>query len=158
MLCRHPVLYYQQTHTRYYCVTDWLKIHSVNQDRQIRRKRLPRGVESSTEGTISQHNGVRSNLYRICYVYELRRLQGEVTDQMWCARKWVVCKCFTYVAKTIANSTTYSRKSGDYNGTIIFEFDVNLTQFKIHIFGHCENQNNTARLTALSAQLLSVTI
>ena len=31
----------------YYCVTDWLKIHSVNQDRQIRRKRLPRGVESS---------------------------------------------------------------------------------------------------------------
>ena len=33
-------------------------------------------------------------------------------------------KCFTYVAKTIANSTTYSRKPGDYNGTIIFEFDI----------------------------------
>ena len=29
-----------------------------------------------------------------------------------------------YVAKTIANSTRYSRKSGDYNDTIIFEFDI----------------------------------
>ena len=29
-----------------------------------------------------------------------------------------------YVTKTIANSTTYSRKPGDYNGTIIFEFDI----------------------------------
>ena len=34
------------------------------------------------------------------------------------------CKCFKYVAKTIANSTTYSRNPGDYNGTIIFEFDI----------------------------------
>ena len=34
------------------------------------------------------------------------------------------CKCFTYATKTIANSTTYSRKPGDYNGTIIFEFDI----------------------------------
>ena len=34
------------------------------------------------------------------------------------------CKCFTYVAKTIANSTTYSRNPGDYNGNIIFEFDI----------------------------------
>ena len=33
-------------------------------------------------------------------------------------------KCFTYVTKTIVNSTTYSRKPGDYNGTIIFEFDI----------------------------------
>ena len=29
-----------------------------------------------------------------------------------------------YVAKTIANSTTYSRKPGDCNGTIIFEIDI----------------------------------
>ena len=37
----------------------------------------------------------------------------------------MVCsKCFTYVTKTIVNSTTYSRKAGDYNGTIIFEFDI----------------------------------
>ena len=28
--------------------------------------------------------------------------------------------CFTYVTKTIANLTIYSRKQGDYNGTIIF--------------------------------------
>ena len=33
-------------------------------------------------------------------------------------------KCFTYVTKTIANLTTYSRKLGDYNGTIIFEIDI----------------------------------
>ena len=30
-------------------------------------------------------------------------------------------KCFTYVTKTIANST---RKPGDYNGTIVFEIDI----------------------------------
>ena len=29
-----------------------------------------------------------------------------------------------YVTKTIANLTPYSRKLGDYNGTIIFEFDI----------------------------------
>ena len=34
------------------------------------------------------------------------------------------CKCFTYITKTIANLTTYSRKPGDYNGTIIFEIDI----------------------------------
>ena len=35
-----------------------------------------------------------------------------------------LCKCFTYATKTIANLTTYSRKPGDYNGTIIFEIDI----------------------------------
>ena len=33
-------------------------------------------------------------------------------------------KCFTYVTKTIAILTTYSRKPGDYNGTVIFEIDI----------------------------------
>ena len=33
-------------------------------------------------------------------------------------------KCFTYDTKTIANLITYSRKPGDYNGTIIFETDI----------------------------------
>ena len=33
-------------------------------------------------------------------------------------------KCFTNVTKTIANLTTYSRKPGDYSGTIIFEIDI----------------------------------
>ena len=33
-------------------------------------------------------------------------------------------KCFTYVTKTIAILTTYRRKPGDYNGTIIFEIDI----------------------------------
>ena len=35
-----------------------------------------------------------------------------------------MCKCFTYVAKTHANLTTYSRKLENYNGTIIFEIDI----------------------------------
>ena len=34
------------------------------------------------------------------------------------------CKCFTYVTKTFANLTTYSRKPENYNGTIIFEIDI----------------------------------
>ena len=34
------------------------------------------------------------------------------------------CKCFTCFTKTFANLTTYSRKPGDYNGTIIFEIDI----------------------------------
>ena len=45
----------------------------------------------------------------------------------WAERKngdWIYCKCFTCVTKTIANLTTYSRKPGDYNGTIIFEIDI----------------------------------
>ena len=33
-------------------------------------------------------------------------------------------KCFTCVTKTIANLSTYSRKPGDYNGTIMFEIDI----------------------------------
>ena len=33
-------------------------------------------------------------------------------------------KCFMCVTKTISNLTTYSRKPGDYNGTIIFEIDI----------------------------------
>ena len=35
-----------------------------------------------------------------------------------------LCKCFTYVAKTRANLTTYSRKPENYNDTIIFEIDI----------------------------------
>merc|ERR1712143_63801 len=33
-------------------------------------------------------------------------------------------KCFMHVTKTISNSTPYSRELGEYNGTIIFEFDI----------------------------------
>ena len=45
-------------------------------------------------------------------------------------------KCFTYVTKTRANLSTYSRKPGNYNGTIIFEIDEKVfpNQFKIHNF------------------------
>ena len=35
-----------------------------------------------------------------------------------------LCKCFTYLTKTRANSTTYSRKPGNFNGTISFEIDI----------------------------------
>ena len=33
-------------------------------------------------------------------------------------------KCFTYVTKTCANLTKYSRKPENYNGTIIFKIDI----------------------------------
>ena len=33
-------------------------------------------------------------------------------------------KYFTYVTKTCAHLFTYSRKPGNYNGTIIFEIDI----------------------------------
>ena len=44
-------------------------------------------------------------------------------------------KCFTCVTKTIANLTTYSRKPGDYNGTIIFEIDImkNSSPFNLEV-------------------------
>ena len=35
-----------------------------------------------------------------------------------------VSKFFTYVSKTHANLSTYSRKPGNYNGIIIFEIDI----------------------------------
>ena len=35
-----------------------------------------------------------------------------------------ISKCFTCFTKTFASSATYSRKPGDYNGTIIFEIDI----------------------------------
>jgi len=33
-------------------------------------------------------------------------------------------KFFTYVTKTYPNLPTYSRKLGNYNGTIIFDIDI----------------------------------
>ena len=33
-------------------------------------------------------------------------------------------KYFTYVTKTIANLTTFSKKPRNYNGTIVFEIDI----------------------------------
>ena len=33
-------------------------------------------------------------------------------------------KCFTYVFKTLAHLSTYSRKPGNYNGAISFEIDI----------------------------------
>ena len=66
-------------------------------------------------------------------------------------------KCFTYVTKTIANLTTYySRKWGDYNDTIIFEIDImKNSSLLIHIFCHCQNQNNTFFLLASQHSQLS---
>ena len=50
---------------------------------------------------------------------------------------WHCCKCFTYVTKTHANLTTYSRKPENYNGTIIFEIDImkNLSPINLNL-GH----------------------
>ena len=47
------------------------------------------------------------------------------------------CKCFTYVTKTCANLTTYSRKLENYNGTIIFEIDIMKNSSPINLnLGH----------------------
>ena len=50
--------------------------------------------------------------------------------------------------KLVRTYQTCSRKPGNYNGTIIFVIDIRKkllpTQFKIHIFCHCQNQNNTS--------------
>ena len=69
------------------------------------------------------------------------------------------CKCFTCFTKTFANLTTYSRKPGDYNGTIIFEIDImknssplNL-KFTLFAMSKPKQQFFSAGLTALSAQL-----
>ena len=62
-------------------------------------------------------------------------------------RRNVSGKCFTYVTKTCAHLSTCSRKPGNYNGTIIFVIDIIKllpTQFKIHIFCHCQTQNNNS--------------
>ena len=44
-------------------------------------------------------------------------------------------KCFTYVTKTRANLTTYSRKPENYNGNIIFEIDImkNLSPINLNL-------------------------
>ena len=51
---------------------------------------------------------------------------------------WVdVSKSFTYVTKTRANLTTYSRKPGNYNGTISFEIDIMKNSSPINLnLGH----------------------
>ena len=71
------------------------------------------------------------------------------------------CKCFMCVTKTITNLTTYSRKPGDYNGTIIFEIDImknssplNL-KFTLFAMSNPKQQFFSAGLTGLSAQLSS---
>ena len=67
--------------------------------------------------------------------HELADSMGEPRDGKVLEKEWFElldtssssnhsCKCFTYVTKTIANSTTSSRKPGDYDGTIIFEIDI----------------------------------
>ena len=68
-------------------------------------------------------------------------------------------KCFTCFTKTFANLTTYSRKPGNYNGTIIFEIDImknssplNL-KFTLFAMSKPKQQFFSAGLTALSAQL-----
>ena len=69
-----------------------------------------------------------------------------------------ISKCFTYVTKTIANSTTYSRKPGDYNGTIIFEFDImknsSPLNLKFIFFATLKTKNNTSNLPKLRRKVL----
>ena len=55
--------------------------------------------------------------------YSLAVVRRYTLDQI-CITHLPGCKCFTYVSKTRANLTTYSRKSENYNGTTIFEIDI----------------------------------
>ena len=50
------------------------------------------------------------------------KIKGDISSATF--SKDTLGKFFMYVTKTIANLTTYSRKPGDYNGTIIFEIDI----------------------------------
>ena len=43
------------------------------------------------------------------------------------------CKCFTYVTKTMANLSTFSRKPWNYNGTIIFEIDIMKNSYPLNL-------------------------
>ena len=47
-------------------------------------------------------------------------------------------KCFTCVTKTIANLATYGRKPENYNGNIIFEFDMMKNSSPINL-NLCQN-------------------
>ena len=62
--------------------------------------------------------------YRIFTVYRLKDSKTLATIYLWYIQFLPGCKCFTCVTKTIANLATYSRKPENYNGTIIFEFDI----------------------------------
>ena len=81
------------------------------------------------------------------YMYSGHQLQWNTSKTTMAT---TLNKFFTYVTKTRANLSTYIKKPESYNGTIIFEIDImkksSPTQFKIHIFCHCENQNNTSFL------------
>ena len=67
-------------------------------------------------------------------------------------------KFFTYVTKTRANLTTYSRKPENYNGTNIFEIDImknsSPLNLKFTFFAMSKPKQHffSAGLTALSAQ------
>ena len=66
-------------------------------------------------------------VFRVCWTPSrkkkklLKGLWGSVGLQ---ALKKNCGKSFTYLTKTHANLTTYSRKQGNFNGTISFEIDI----------------------------------
>ena len=68
-------------------------------------------------------------------------------------------KCFTYVTKTIANLATYSRKPGNYNGTIIFEIDImknsSPLNLKFTFFSNAQTQTKIKLLFCLTHSTLS---
>ena len=90
---------------------------------------LPHPVHGAMGGLINDKypivcggvNLVNQDFYDECHIFDIEGGMIAPTLPMKMAYSG---KCFTYVAKSIANSTTYSRKPGDYNGTIIFEFDI----------------------------------
>ena len=76
-------------------------------------------VVGNTELGIEMTIGKRSypTMIQSNKVSELTKIT--VNEEGVCAGKF-----FTYVIKTCANLTTYSRRLENYNGTIIFEIDI----------------------------------
>ena len=89
------------------------------------------GVSEITFGSICSRY-----LWKKCFAVTLQ------VFMLW--TKPGLSKCFTCFTKTFANLTTYSRKPGKYNGTIIFEIDImknsspiNLNLCQTWLFHNC---------------------
>ena len=107
-----------RTHCSYFIFTDFLTWN----------------VRAQAQKSINKayHTNKRGNYQKICVKSKPGKVKGNLH------------KCFTCVTKTIANLTKYSRKPGNYNGTIIFEIDImknsspiNLNLCQTWLFHNC---------------------
>ena len=69
------------------------------------------------------HYGLIKNQFRMKWKHNMVFLKL-ISFCIHSSYNHTACKCFTYVTKTRANLTIYSRKLENYNSTIIFEIDI----------------------------------